>query len=102
MLTAAYVLSQFYRSYVAVIATQLIDDFGFTLQWFGIFAGAFFFTFAIAQLPLGLAFDRFGVRRPILLCMLLGSVGAVLLPLTGNLHLAIFDESGLCIGCEPR
>ena len=39
VLTGAYVLSQFYRSYVAVIATQLIDDFGFTPQMFGFFAG---------------------------------------------------------------
>ena len=101
VLTGAYVLSQFYRSYVAVIATQLIDDFGFTPQMFGFFAGAFYFTFAIAQLPLGIAFDRFGVRRPVLFCIALGSVGAIALPLTHSIPVAIFSQVALGIGCAP-
>lgn len=101
VLTGAYVLSQFYRSYVAVIATQLIDDLHLSPQMFGLFAGGLYFTFAIAQLPLGLAFDRFGVRRPVLLCMAIGSVGALALPLTHSVPIAILAHIGLGIGCAP-
>ena len=100
-LTGAYVLSQFYRSYVAVIATQLIDDLRLSPQMFGLFAGALYFTFAIAQLPLGLAFDRYGVRRPVLFCMAIGSVGALALPLTHSVPIAILAHIGLGIGCAP-
>ena len=101
VMMAAYVLSQFYRSYVAVIATQLIDDFLFSPQWFGFFAGAFYFTFAVAQFPLGLAFDRFGVRKPLLVCVALGSIGAVVLPLTHSVPWAIASQVALGIGCAP-
>ncbi|QNP48915.1 MFS transporter [Diaphorobacter aerolatus] len=101
VLTGAYVLSQFYRSYVAVIATQLIDDFRLSPQMFGLFAGALYFTFAIAQLPIGLAFDRFGVRRPVLFCLCVGSVGALLLPLTRSVPVAIIAHVCVGIGCAP-
>ncbi|MDR2333940.1 MAG: MFS transporter [Burkholderiaceae bacterium] len=101
VLTGAYVLSQFFRSYVAVIATQLIDEFGFTPQMFGWFAGAFYFTFALVQLPLGVAFDRFGVRTPVLLCIATGSVGALVLPLTHSVPLAMLAHVALGIGCAP-
>ncbi|MBF5004220.1 MFS transporter [Diaphorobacter caeni] len=101
MLTGAYVLSQFYRSYVAVIATQLIDDLHLSPQMFGLFAGALYFTFAFAQLPLGLAFDRYGVRRPVLFCMVIGSMGALALPLTHSIPVAIAAHVGLGIGCAP-
>ena len=63
-LCLSYVLSQFFRSYVAVIATQLIADFRFSPEMFGWFAGAFFLVFALAQIPVGMMFDRFGVRTP--------------------------------------
>ncbi|QIL80130.1 MFS transporter [Diaphorobacter sp. HDW4A] len=101
VLTGAYVLSQFYRSYVAVIATQLIDDLHLSPQMFGLFAGALYFTFAFAQLPLGLAFDRYGVRRPVLCCLVIGSVGALALPLTRSVPVAILAHVGLGIGCAP-
>lgn len=100
-LTGAYVLSQFYRSYVAVIATQLIDDLALSPQMFGLFAGALYFTFALAQLPLGLAFDRYGVRRPVLVCMTAGCLGALALPLTHSVPVAMAAHVGLGIGCAP-
>src|SRR3982750_4250537 len=81
-LTFSYVLSQFFRSYVAVISTQLIGDFHFTPRMFGWFSGAFFLIFAIAQIPVGMLFDRFGVRYPTAVLMAIGTVSVALLSMT--------------------
>lgn len=100
-LTFSYVLSQFFRSYIAVISTQLIDSFQFSPQMFGWFAGAFFLVFSLAQLPVGLLFDRFGVRLPTVALMAVGTVSAVLLSFTSNATLAIVAQAGMGIGCAP-
>ncbi|WP_322032587.1 MFS transporter [Paraburkholderia sp. J76] len=100
-LTLGYLLSQFFRSYVAVIAPQLISDFGFTPGEFGLFAGSFFFIFALLQLPLGLAFDRFGIGPPVVACMAVGTAGAVALPMTHSAAYALAAQAALGFGCAP-
>nr|WKF60554.1 hypothetical protein HUO10_005075 [Paraburkholderia busanensis] len=100
-LTFAYVLSQFFRSYVAVIAPQLIADFHFSPQMFGWFAGAFFLVFALAQLPVGLMFDRYGVRGPTVALMIVGAFCAAVLPATTRAPLALIAQAGIGLGCAP-
>ena len=63
-LTGALALSQFFRSCLAVIAPELSHDLGLTPATFGVLSSSFFIAFAAAQLPVGLAFDRWGVGRP--------------------------------------
>ncbi|MGF6774200.1 MFS family permease [Paraburkholderia sp. GAS199] len=100
-LTFSYVLSQFFRSYIAVIATQLIGDFHFSPQMFGWFAGSFFLVFALAQLPVGLMFDRFGVRGPTAALMAVGGVSAGLLAVTHSAGSALLAQAGIGLGCAP-
>jgi MFS family permease len=100
-LCLSYVLSQFFRSYVAVIATQLIGDFRFSAQMFGWFAGTFFLVFAFAQIPIGMMFDRFGVRIPTTALMALGTFSAGVLSCTGNPWIAIAAQAGIGLGCAP-
>ena len=100
-LTFSYVLSQFYRSYVAVISSQLIGDFHFTPQMFGWFSGAFFLVFASAQIPVGFMFDRYGVRYPTAVLMSVGTLGAAVVSLTTDPRLAIIAQAGIGIGCAP-
>jgi MFS family permease len=100
-LTFSYVLSQFFRSYVAVIATQLIADFHFSSEMFGWFAGAFFLVFALAQIPVGIMFDRYGVRAPTAALMSLGTLSAAVLGCTTNPWTAIAAQAGIGLGCAP-
>src|ERR1700741_607256 len=60
---AGYYLSYFYRYVNAVIAKDLVADFGLTPSDLGLLTSAYFLSFALAQLPLGVALDRFGPRR---------------------------------------
>jgi predicted MFS family arabinose efflux permease len=100
-LTFSYVLSQFFRSYVAVISTQLIADFHFTPQMFGWFSGAFFLVFAAAQIPVGFMFDRYGVRYPTAVLMSVGTLSAGVVSVTTDPRLAIIAQAGIGIGCAP-
>jgi MFS family permease len=60
---AGYYLSYFYRYVNAVIAKDLVQDFGLAPADLGLLTSAYFLSFAAAQLPLGVALDRFGPRR---------------------------------------
>lgn len=63
ILTLAYVLSQFYRAFLAVLAPDLTADLGVDAATLSRASGIWFLTFAAMQLPVGWALDRVGPRR---------------------------------------
>jgi MFS family permease len=69
-----YVVSQFLRNSVGVIAPNLVAEIGLTPIELGLVSSVYFFVFAAMQLPLGVALDRFGPKR----CMLV-SIGFTVL-----------------------
>lgn len=77
-LIAFYMVSQFLRNSVGVIAPDLVTEVGLTAAEVGLLSSAFFFTFAAVQLPLGVALDRFGPRLCLLVCAGITAVGAVM------------------------
>ncbi len=60
---AAYFMSFALRSISAVIAPELVRDFGLGNAQLGSLSAAYFLGFAAMQLPLGIWLDRFGARR---------------------------------------
>ncbi|MCX5732545.1 MAG: MFS transporter, partial [Deltaproteobacteria bacterium] len=60
---AGYVLSYFLRNVNAVIAPDLIRELGISPSGLGLLTSAYLLAFAAAQLPLGVALDRYGARR---------------------------------------
>lgn len=75
-LLAAYVLSQFYRAFLAVLSPVLIKDIGVTPEDLAAASGLWFLAFAVMQLPIGSALDRFGPRWTTAALMSVGAVGA--------------------------
>lgn len=76
-LCGVYIISQFLRVSVGVIAPNLASEIGLSAVELGFLSSAFFVAFAGAQLPLGVAIDRFGPKRCMLFCaalMVLGSL----------------------------
>src|ERR1051325_10570544 len=67
-LAAIYLVSQFLRNSVGVIAPDLAREIGLNAAEIGLLSSAFFFSFAAAQIPLGIALDRYGPKRCMLLC----------------------------------
>ena len=62
-LTAAYVLSQFYRAFLAVLAPDLTAALGVAPGALSRASGLWFLCFAAMQIPVGWALDRLGPRR---------------------------------------
>jgi len=69
-----YIVSQFLRNSVGVIAPDLVAEIGLAPIELGFLSSIYFFVFAATQLPLGVALDRFGPKR----CMLV-SIGFTVL-----------------------
>ena len=75
---AAYFISYLFRTVNGTIAGRLIVDLKLDAQQLGLLTSAYFFTFAIAQLPLGIAIDRYGPRRVQMCLLSLAVAGAFL------------------------
>ena len=62
----AYFLSALLRAVTATLAPAFSTELGLSAGDLGLLAGAYFLGFALTQLPLGHALDRFGPRRVLL------------------------------------
>jgi len=71
-------LSSLLRNVNAVLAPQLVGALALTPGQLGLLTSAFFFAFALVQLPVGIALDRHGPRKVQLYLMLLAACGALM------------------------
>lgn len=74
----AYLLSYALRAINAVIAEPLVKELGLSSGQLGLLASAYFFTFALMQLPVGILLDRYGPRRTEAALMSMTVLGACL------------------------
>ncbi|MBY6201715.1 MFS transporter [Maritalea mobilis] len=101
-LIVAYMLSQFYRAFLAVLAPVLAQDIGTTTGDLARASGLWFAAFALMQLPVGWALDHIGPRRTASILFALGGAGgATLFAMAqgpGAITLAMIL---IGIGCAP-
>jgi MFS family permease len=76
-LVLIYIVSQFLRNSVGVIAPNLAAELGLSPAEIGMLSSAFFFSFVAVQIPLGMALDRFGPRLCLVVCAGVTVVGAI-------------------------
>jgi len=101
VLSLMFVISQFYRVSNAVIAGELVRDLGLNAESLGLLGGAFFYSFATVQIPMGAALDRIGPRIMITLLPLVSALGAFLFAFSQGFTLALFARFliGLGMAC---
>jgi predicted MFS family arabinose efflux permease len=75
---AGYYLSYILRSVNAVLGPVLAAEYGISAAGLGLLTGAYFFSFGLFQIPLGVLLDRFGPRRVNAALLLLAAAGALL------------------------
>lgn len=102
LLCLAYVLSQFFRAFLAVLAGVLQQDIGAAPDDLAFASSLWFLSFALMQLPVGWALDRIGPRRTASALLLVGGGGgAALFALaTTPLHISL-SMLLIGIGCSP-
>jgi predicted MFS family arabinose efflux permease len=72
---AGYFVSYVYRMVNAVLAPTLAAEFGLSAGGLGLLSSMYFFSFALCQLPVGVAMDRFGPRRVNAALLLVAAAG---------------------------
>ena len=102
LLCAGYVLSQFYRAFLAVLSQVLEADIGAGPEDLAFASGLWFLTFAAMQIPVGEALDRVGPRRTAATLLLLGGGGGALVfaMATTPAHVAL-AMAMIGVGCSP-
>lgn len=101
VLTLAYVLSQFFRTAIGVVAPEIARDLGLDPARLGILSSAWFWAFAAAQIPVGVALDRWGPRRTVSRVFALAGLGCAAFAAAPGLKTAILGQVLLGIGCAP-
>ncbi|MEE9319140.1 MAG: MFS transporter [Granulosicoccus sp.] len=101
-LAVAYVFSQLYRSFLAVLTPQLTLELGMSKAELSFAAGLWFITFAASQFAVGVGLDRFGPRRTAASMFGLAGAGGAFLFAYAHSPLTLIVSMGLLgIGCAP-
>jgi MFS family permease len=74
----AYFLSYLFRTVNAVVGPVLVRELSLSAGAIGLLTGAYFLTFSLAQVPLGVLLDRLGARRVESALLLVAAAGAAL------------------------
>ena len=100
-LVLAYVLSQFYRAFLAVLSPILAVDIGATAENLASASGFWFLAFALMQIPVGVALDRVGPRLTTAGLLAVGGIGAAVFAMAtgpGAINVAMVL---IGMGCAP-
>ncbi|MCK4535973.1 MAG: MFS transporter [Desulfuromonadales bacterium] len=92
VLAGGYVLVYFHRLCPAVVAVDMMHDLQTSGALLGLLGSAYFYPYAIMQLPAGLLADSWGPRRTIALFSVVAFVGSLLMGLSPSVGIAIFGR----------
>jgi predicted MFS family arabinose efflux permease len=85
-LAGLYFFSIFQRVGIAVIALDIMNEFGVDTSIVGLMSSMYFFPYALAQVPAGVMLDRIGIRRTVLYLSIIACVGALLFSLSDSIY----------------
>jgi MFS family permease len=91
-------LSSLLRNVNAVLAPQLVGALALTPGQLGLLTSAFFFAFALVQLPVGIALDRYGPRKVQLVLMLVAAFGALMFACGHSFHQLVAARAIIGVG----
>ena len=100
VLATAYMISQFFRNSIGVIGPDLAREFDLDAHALSLLASIFFFSFALAQIPLGMAIDRFGPRAALLGTASIAILGAFGFVFARDYHELLAARLVLGLGCS--
>jgi len=95
---AGYFVSYVYRMVNAVLAPTLAAEFDLTAAGLGLLSSVYFLAFALVQLPVGVALDRFGPRRVNAALLLVAAVGGVWFTMAESAAAAIAARALIGLG----
>ena len=100
LLAAVTSISQFYRVSNSVIGPELAVELGLDARDLGLAGGAFFFALLVSQIPVGIAFDRWGARATLASVSGLAVLGALWIARSTNAGELIAARFLVGLGCS--
>ena len=98
VLAFGYILVYFHRLCPAVVAVDMMRDLKAGGALLGLLGSAYFYPYALMQLPAGLFSDSWGPRRTITLFFGVAFIGSIILGISSSLHIAITGRTLVGIG----
>jgi len=81
-LSILYFFSIFHRVGTASIATNLVTDFNTDNSILGLMSGMYFYSYAAAQIPVGILLDKIGTRKTLTILGIIASFGNLIFSLS--------------------
>ena len=98
ILAVSYVLVYFHRLCPAVVAVDMMQDLRAGGPLLGLLGSAYFYPYAIMQLPAGLLSDSWGPRRAITLFFIVAFAGSLVLGMAPSVFVAIVGRTLVGLG----
>jgi len=98
ILALIYFFVYFHRVSPAVMAGDFTKEFGISAGALGVLGAAYFYPYAIAQLPSGILADTWGTRKTVTTFVLIASVGAFLTGVATNFNMVIVGRVLIGLG----
>jgi len=98
ILAIGYAIVYFHRVSPAVVAPELVRSFQIKGAALGILASAYFYPYAVMQLPSGLLSDSLGPRRTVTAFTLVAAAGAILFGISPTFSTAILGRIMVGLG----
>ncbi len=101
VLALGFGLSQAFRTVPTIMANGISSDLHVGPTQLALFGSAFHYTFAVMQIPVGIALDTFGPRRTVVTLSWLTLAGSLLGAFAPSLPTLIFAQALVGAGCAP-
>jgi len=98
VLAAGYFMVYFHRLCPAVVALDLMRDFKADGALIGLLASAYFYPYALMQIPSGLLSDSWGPRKTVTAFFVLAGVASIVMGFAGSLETAIIARVAVGTG----
>jgi MFS family permease len=99
-LVAIYSISQFFRNSIGVIGPNLAREFDLDAASLGFLGAIFYFSFALMQIPLGMAIDRYGPKASIVFTAIIAVIGTVVFALARDFAMLAGGRLIIGAGCS--
>lgn len=99
VLCGLYLVNHFYRGSISVIAPNLMRDLSLSSEAIGVLTGAFFLTFALSQIPIGMMLDRIGPRIIIPGLMIVAVIGTLIFAAADSMTGLVLGRALMGLGC---
>ena len=101
VLTLAFAISQAFRTVPAITVNGIAEELHAGPAALALFGGVFHWSFAVMQVPVGLALDIFGVRRAVIALSGLAILGGAICTFAPDMNALFLGQILVGAGCAP-